>query len=656
MMCWRNIFTSVPIVCMLLFGACSDELTEVVPDSGLPAQDEIVLDGGDQYYTLQGDSLLNPTVTQGDFVTALADGRLYVEQNDDGENRRATVVAVTRAGATKTLHFVQRAARSATSANNFVRHHGVGYSFEAVNGKFCDLSYLRCQVLNHAVLSEVNRRPDVLYDLIEEDPTLSETEDERYTATSLEDYIHRSHFSANADAQIVLFGGDISATFDVFEQGTNETYIMHEATMLKRGYYHMELEDIKNYTDRYPNLLTSSFRHAVEALGKTDTTDWKAVDDFIETYGTHIVTTALLGAKLSIDVQVETKKYQTLYSDKLDFNVSLSELWKHHGSSSEETEEYTVLKDCKCRVDVLGGDVSIVKPIIGLTTFGSTNGDIDENMVQDWMSSVRYDADNLADSNTELINMEVTPIWELIADQTTAERVQARIEGNAALMQQLLGNRNFINTSFPAIPKTVTCRIGQEKCSFDNPDVVDIISSNRYIATVCHELVPEISREEKVWVAYPIYEGYAKLTNGLCLYNDSAYSVSWMNNRYQIKNLGYNKGETIYMTLGMLGTNKASNMEYQKSYPVLGCERPGGIDINGQLAGNVAKVCKWFGHFYLLNNTSRYDNIPNWSYETTLPPEAEVYPQWIDDSYRNRMRRNDDYVYIWNPTEIGYYE
>lgn len=655
-MCGRNIFTSVPIVCMLLFGACSDELTEA--DDGLEPSvaDEIVLDGDAQYYDLPSDSLQNPVVVQGDFVTALTDGRLYMEQNDDRQNRKATVVTTTRAGATKTLHFLQRTTRSATATNNFVRHHGVGYSIDAVSGKFCDLSYLRCQVLNHAVLSEVNSRPDVLYKLIEEDPTLSETTDERYTATSLEDYIHRSHFSANADAQIVLFGGDISATFDVFEQGTNETYIMHEATMLKRGYYHMELDAIKDYTDRYPNLLTSSFRHAVEALSKTGKDDRKAVDDFIDTYGTHIVTTALLGAKLSIDVQVETRKYQTLYSDKLDFSVSLSELWKQHGSSSEETEEYTVLKDCKCRVDVLGGDVSIVKPIIGLTTFGNTNGNIDDYMIQDWKSSVKYDADNLANSNTELIDMEVTPIWELIADKTTAERVQARIEGNAALMQQLLGNRNFINTSFPAAPTAVTCRIGQERQRFDNPDVVDIVCSNRYIATVCHELVPEISTEEKVWVAYPIYEGYAKLANGLCLYNDSAYSVSWMNNRYQIKNLGYNKGETIYMTLGMLGTNKASNMEYQKSYPVLGCERPGGIDTGGKLAGNVVKVYKWFGHFYLLDDTSRYDNIPNWSYEADLPPEAEVYPQWIDGIYRNRMRRNDDYVYIWNPTEIGYYE
>ncbi len=649
----RYTITSIFIACTFLFGACSDDLTEAVGVLEPSIPDEIVLDGCDQYYVLQNDNLQNLIVVQGDFITTLPDGRLYIEQNDDGQSRRAEVKVTTRGGDTETLHFVQRAASRGAVSNNFVRHHGVGYSFDAVNGRYCDLSYLRCQVLNRAVLRELSNYSDVRYTLIEDD-SLSDTEDVQYTATSLEDYIHRSHFSANADAQIVMFSGDVSGTIDVFEQGTNETYIRHEETMLKRGYYHLELEAIKEYTDRYPNLLTSSFRHAVEALGQTD--DRKSVDDFIDTYGTHIVTTACLGAKLSIDVQIDTKKYYTVYSDKLDFSVSLSALWNHHGTSSEESKDYTVLKDSKCRVDVLGGDVSIVKPIIGMTSFGQTNGDISEQMVSNWMNSVKYDTDDLANSNVELIDMEVTPIWELIADKTTADRVQTRIEGNAALMQQLLGNRNFINTSFPATPKTVTCRIGQEKQSFDNPDVVDIICSNRYIATVCHELVPEISKSEKVWVAYPIYEGYVKLTNGLCLYNDSAYSVSWMNNRYQIQNLGYNKGETIYMTLGMLGTNKANKMEYQKSYPVLGCERPGGIDINGNLAGQAVQVCKWFGHFYLLDNTSHYDNIPNWSYEEDLPPEAEVYPQWIDGTYRNRMRRNDDYVYIWNPTEIGYYE
>ena len=65
-------------------------------------------------------------------------------------------------------------------------------------------------------------------------------------------------------------------------------------------------------------------------------------------------------------------------------------------------------------------------------------------------------------------------------------------------------------------------------------------------------------------------------------------------------------------------------------------------------------MVKHFNHFYL-KDKERYDNLPNWSWSTQQPHEAADFPDYFDaTTWKDRMVRNDDYIYIWNTTEIGY--
>lgn len=646
----------------LLLMACQDiDLTQGISEDDLAAACDVVIDGLDQTVALPHGgtgSVVDVEVEDGDFLTALPGGRLYAEQNDDGELRQGTIRVQLSDGSTRRLTLGQRAATRADvqSKKSFYRHHALGYSYDAVYGNYCDLKYVRCQVLNRAIIEAV--------DTLEVESIFNEDylHDNHYSSsvsTSVVDYVQNCNFVAGADAKIALIaGGTVKGFCHIFEDGTEDNYILHDERELQRAKYTLQIIDLQSLVQKHPSLLTSSFRKAIEKLAATKVDDWKAVDDFINIYGTHVVSSATLGARLTVDVQVKTNQFDTREGDSLMADATIATLFKLSHTSSSQTKNYQILRDCKCHVEAIGGDVSALDKLVSRTFF--SNDDIDSLMLTTWENSVKFDGKDIANSNVELMDMKVWPIWELVPDKSVADRLQARIQADAAIMLQLLGNRNFLNAKFPYPISSVTCRIGNQKNQkFDNPAVTDVIVDGRHVATVCRELVPAIDKKEYVQVAYPIYEGRVKLTNGLCVHGGKTYSVDWRNGYFKVNEVdglttsdGY-----MYLTGGVLTTSSFDGVDYQTGHLVLGCERPGGIAINGSLAGIMVKVQKHFGHFYLADDKTNYGNLPNWSYVTSAPAEAseEDYKDYFPQgAWQNRMVRDNSYVYIFNTTELGY--
>lgn len=646
------------IVCSLCLIACvvacsDDPLVEKEnDDSSLSTQNTLLCGIEEEIDILPAQSHAQRwEIIQGDFLLHLGQGHFYVEQNDGHESRKAVVRVVCEDGSSQEVTLLQQVATKAGGATqNFMRHHGIGYSYNGVNGNYCDISDLRCQVLNRTVMNLIRDQEHIT--ILRENPlnTISYKSD---VYTSVVDYIHHTNFSASAEGGILLFSGSISSTCSAFEEGEIETHILSNSYLIPRIEAQVSVRNLSYYLDKYPQVLTSSFRQAVKELAATQADDWKAVDDFLAIYGTHVVDYALLGGRLTVDVQVETHKFDLIEKEYALAEADIATIFKKHGTTEEDAHNYEILRDSRCRVEVLGGDVSILDELIGSVSFG--NNSLTEADLNRWMNSVTYDVNDLASSNAELMDMRVSPIWYLIPDEDVAKRVKARVMGNATLMMELLGNRNFINASFQAAPSEVECLIGTEKQKFTQPDVVDVIAANRHIATICHEWVPELSKQEKVYVAYPIYEGRVKLSNGLCLYKGKAYQIDWRYNSYHITDLGEcSDSQTIYMTMGTLLPQQFSNINYQQGHYILGSERAGGLTVIGKLGGELHKVSKHFGHFYL-DTKQRFNNIPGWEYTDKNPSEMDTYPEFIPkNEYANRMVRSDNYIYVFNTTEINY--
>lgn len=651
----RHYHIILAIASSLLFASCQDTILSDDSPIANSTEETIAITGEEGIIALPAQLHTSSIeIKDAPFMTITKDGHLYCEQNDGNETRKGEIIVHTQEGGIHSLVYSQSpVSRSANSAmRQFYRHHGIGYSYNAVDGEYCNVSDFRCQVLNRAVIDEVQDK--TLETLLTVDYGVKlETEAKVYS--SVIDYVAEVNFEASASGNFLCISGTAAKNAAMFEEGTKDQYILHNKLSTINATYSLSYANVKSLAEKYPKLLTSSFRNALEKLG--DGNDAKKLDDFIYTYGTHVVVFASLGASLTLDVQVDTHKFKNRQYEKSLCEASIASLFKSGSSTENFHETNETLKNSKCNIEVVGGDVSIFDPLIGLTKYDNTN--VPSSLVEKWSSSINFDDDDHEKSNVELIDMKVIPICDLIPNQKLADRVQARITGNMSLIIDQLPNRNFVSTSFSAQPTGYSCRIGNEKKTINNPLTTDIIVANRHVATVCKEFVPEIDKNEKVFVAYPIYEGRIKMTNGLCLHNGKAYKVDYRYDNFEVTELKYGDSpistNTIYMNAGVLSPVKSAGIDYQTAHYILGCERPGGIGIDGSLQGEALPVFKHFGHFYLANKT-KYNNLPNWEYMTTAPAESKQYPTYFNgDEYKNRMVRSDNYVYILNPTEIGYY-
>lgn len=626
-----------------------DSVPSVLPDSSV--RDAIQVDAEESFIALPTTiDLTSVSIQKGDFLTLTKDGQLYFERNDGNLSRVATLVYRNNEGDSDTLTYAQTPACRAGNSplRQFYRHHGIGYSYNAINGSYCNLRDFRCQILNRAVIDRVSDENALTLLNIN---AINHVEQESSVYSSVVEYIAEANIDASASGSLAFFSGSASTTCAIFEDGIKDTYILHNELSSLVAEYSLAYRDVCLLAKSYPELLTSSFRAALDRI-----TDQRSIDDFIYTYGTHVVVFSRLGASMLLDVQVDAIKFKSREFEETLAADNIALLFKEATSSTSYEVGYKTLENSKCQFQVMGGDVSLFDPLIGFSCFNNSN--IPEQLGTKWLASIKYDDEQLDTSNVELVDIHVVPIWEFIPDESLAAKVRARITGDMSLAMEWIPNRNFINTSFEAHPSSVTCRIGnQNNLRFDHPETVDIIAANRHVATICHEYVPEISTTEKVYVAYPIYEGRIKLTSGLCLYNGKAYKVDWRYDNFQVSELEVEAseiGDRIYINGGVLSPIKSSFITYQESHAILGCERPGGIGIDGSLAGEMKKVFKHLGHFYL-DTKSIYQNLPGWEISNHLPQEAGRYPDFFKgNEFTGRMVRSDDYVYIFNPTEIGY--
>lgn len=644
--------------------ACSADDIQLAADEVVAnnvADGAIKVSGDNQTYHVSIDGLkaTRLRVVDGDFVASLGADSIYIEQNDDQKQRSFEIEATLADGSTRMLSMKQDVyTRGNSSAASFIHSHGVGYSYNARTGKLASIDDIKCQIVNRAMLDKYE--DDALEELLIVNPNISKWTGENRVAHSFVEYIQNSNFSADASGNILVLGsGEYQSKAYIFEDGTEDKYYLSSKHSIPRAEYTLNSFAVKDLAKMHPEVLTSSFRAAVERIKKAK--DWQiAVDSFVNIYGTHLITKATLGAKVNVDVQIETQKARTLEQQNATLDVDvLSGLYNYKSSSAMEQVAYNVLQESRCDVEVIGGNITILDDLLSLNLYQTDA--VDASLFEKWQQSITFDMNNLDKSNVELIDMDVVPIYEFIADDDVAHKVMARITGDVQALIAILGNRNFINVKFPAkIADKMGIKYGGSSTAttISNPDVVNVIHSGRPVATICREYVPEISKTEKVTVVYPIYEGRVKLTNGVACYNNHAYSVCWDFESFSVNDMGVvSDASTVYITAGVPSFAAYGNIAYESCYTMPYVEMNQPFDVKGNFVSSCKKMLveKHFGNFYLKDDRNSYDAIPNWTYTKNLPAGNQKYPDFINSSYANRMiRQEPTYIYLYNPKEAAY--
>lgn len=561
--------------------------------------------------------------------------------------------------------------RSEVEQETMLRNHGVGFSYDAIYGEKCDVGSVRCQVLNLNMLKE----EDVYRQNNEGKSDLKRT-----CSHSFAEYFHNTNFSANVSGRIPLYRGSYSKIYSLFEHALDTclTFTTVHTEIVCQKY--IEMESWPNTLDEFGEVcLSDNFLYALEKIKASNVENVAVVDSFINIFGTHVIVDAAIGGKLQLDITTERKNVQTFANEKTVTEHSLNIFFKKIESSTTDTEQKLVrqlLGNSQLYLSIIGGDLSIFNTLIAYPS--PDNGFATEVNLNKWTESVKLDEDRVWDNKCEIIDMEVAPIWEFIPDPTTAAKVKARIIATAPTMQELYGNRNFLNVSFSARPTAVTTILGGKNQRFDSPWVVDVIAANRRVATICKEWVPEIDLQNSVQVAYPIYENRMQMEAGLCIHNGNVYQVKWLYDRFEVNKLDVQPtGEKIFLNFGSLECQETEGVNYQEGKFIIGYEWPGSILKDGTLAKNKPyyETRKFLGNFYL-NTGDKFTDLPNWTYQSEsmwnsyyekyfgeLTADKKEMPYELSgiqlnkrsgkEHLQNRMVRNADYVYYINSTELG---
>ena len=526
----------------------------------------------------------------------------------------------------------------------FLRNFGVGYSYDAVRGKYCDWQDIRCQVLDRQELEERNKKGKVM--LVSQ--VKSGFNSQQTVRYSQRDYVASMDLQTKQEIDLGLYSRTKRTRQYVLEDGLQDCFYYMVQDNILKGEQYITPAEVQNtinkewFAGQQTKLLTRSFQDAIEHLAwNYDATNYALVDSFINVWGTHVITRAFLGATMQLTLKNDMWRYHDTESEQSFTSEQLLTAYQDRKSNRQQ-QKYHWIEESSLYIECRGGEMSYMGTMIGEAKYDGTR-DFEMSDVTRWRESVTFDPKNEAASNCEMIYMEVEPIWNFVPEQYPHVKrwLQAAILQDAALYQEMLGDRNFFSTKFPIRPTSATCHWRKETGdwrehkrtdSTSEPMVANVVSGGHYVATICHEKIDG----RWMWVCYPIYEGKVKLACGFGVADDnSTYDVLWINGAVKSTKRSEKANGTFYINGGAVSVTEQEGITYADATTLPYVELSGGVTVSGGYSAA--------GIYNVRKNGS--------TFELTAPTGLKDIVGFTEKD-NGRYQRNDNYVYIYNVNEV----
>lgn len=547
--------------------------------------------------------------------------------------------------------------RTRTVAENSVmmRHHALGFSYQAVSGSKCNAADVMCQIFNLDYLEENG--------LISTD-TGMEQSGESYVERGVADIIHGAKWTTEISADLLLYKKDKVKAYELTESVRDSTIVMHNSIKLRREASSINVElmsDPKgtwriNEMYNFSRVYSDNFRYAVLKL-EDNRENVAVIDSFLNIFGTHVVTGIEIGGKCDIAVKTSKRRVNT-YLEEQEYSRDAINLFFKKKETIEKLSNQknyvNLFRTAEIDLSVRGGDVSRFDRLVANPSYD--NALASYNYFDEWCRSVA-EAGDTWDEGTELIDMEVTPIYEFMPDEDLAKRVKVRMEASAQDMRDLYGELNFTNADLsimndyknsidycPAGVKNPFGETGANGFLHIIPDASGMPS--RIVAVTYHEYIPEL--KDSLFVTYPVYENRIQLEEGIGTtpLMGYYYSIKWLYDRFVTERLKVNPYYyeiKLYLYKGRLFVNPVKGETFRQTKRMPDYEWPGSLDINGNLTKeNYYTVRKENDKFYLNAKTG----------EGGQTGEIQNLPGWTYNYKENGMVRNDNYRYKIMPKEL----
>lgn len=480
------------LILSVIFVSCSDdEGIWIKPDLPLDADVSLldmwayevsfrVQSNGEWKIETQGDWFyVFPTSGRGNATVQIC----VLENDTQGrQTGKVTLISTTDPSAVQTFEIGQKCAvdygvTGIIDNQPSIKKYAVGYGYNTLN-EYASPNSVTKQIVRWKEMDAE--------DLIQFNASSARFYERTVVGSSREDLAQNLSVAVNFRGKYCGFKGEVATSFS--SSATNNEFNEYAISYIE--YKVTDISIVTDTEDIRENWMTDAARKAIE--GETEAyRGTEGVKKLLIDYGTHLITKADLGGRLKYNLTVDVSKVTGYYDITAYLKASYSNAFVNSEASvdAEMKSSYANNKShTTLSFTAIGGDS------------GPLTDSSDKNAIETWKKSIA-NYENVSTNKTALIgfgsNQEgLIPLYELATNPSRREEIKTVMESDGFVTVEYEDKNNY-RIEVPTFSDSASETLVK--------DVKD--NSNRVIATVCNEFIPEINPAKRVNVIYPVASG-----------------------------------------------------------------------------------------------------------------------------------------------------
>ena len=402
---------------------------------------------------------------------------------------------------------------NATLTGDMLKKHRMGYGYDIMKDYASDESFSDLPILDYEQVVKLEEEKNML--IISEDRRHYQ-EIETFSGNTLTELASELTNNMTSGGTFLGCGKVTTSSTSVFRSKTIEQscgYIRLKQITSSRT---IDLGALaaEATSDDSP-LYSKEFREAIRNM--------KSVGDasnIINTFGTHIVSSADLGGSISLEVLISRE--QSVEEEHSVKTVTKKVFGKKTSQSSSTYDKYVEQNglDYQASIDCTGGTVATQNAI---KAYIDRKEQVPSSAIINWQNTFQDDPAETQDYNVGMVGCQLAPIYTLINDPTKRAWMEEAFEKYT----------NTPVTKYEDTPATVNIASAQQTWKNDNHKRVLIGKlDNADRVLLANEYVPTIRTDKTVTVAYPVLNGKAFYYSGVFVGDEdhAPGNVRWLGN------------------------------------------------------------------------------------------------------------------------------